>query len=32
MTFLLPEQLRAGVAFYAFKVLSAQADPLQFKV
>lgn len=32
MTFLLPNQLGAGVACYAFKVLSAQTDPQQFKV
>lgn len=32
VTFLLPNQLGAGVAFYAFKVLSAQTDPQQFKI
>lgn len=31
-SFLLPNQLGAGVAFYAFKVLSAQTDPQPFKV
>lgn len=32
VTFLLPNQLGAGVALYAFKVLSAQTDPQQFKI
>lgn len=32
VTFLLPIQLGAGIAFYAFKILSAQTDPQQFKV
>lgn len=31
-SFLLPNELGEGVAFYAFKVLSAQTDPQQFKV